>query len=153
VTAGPIGPVLSFGPTDLGTLNGGPKAAAVAVNFTGDVVGMSTEGNGPFWPILKPVGQPMQPLPGTQKATWGYAQGINDNGNMVGITGYLFKGKSVETAVLWPDAGSIIDLNKKVDLGRGEELESAGVINNAGQILAHGSFSGIGGAGCLLIPK
>jgi uncharacterized membrane protein len=144
---------LLSGPTDLGTLNGGPVAAALGVNSTGDVVGMSAEGNGPFWPILKPAGEEMQPLPGTQKATWGYAVGINDNGNMVGITGYLFKGKSVETAVLWPDAGSVIDLNKKVALGRGEELESANVINNAGHILASGSFPGVGNVGCLLIPK
>ena len=156
VTAGPNGPVLLFGPTDLGTLNGGPVAAAVGVNFTGDVVGMSAEGNDPFWPILKPVDEEMRALPGTLKATWGYAQGINDNGNMVGITGYLFKGKSVETAVLWPDASSVIDLNKKVSLGRGEELQSASAINNAGDILASGFFPGVAEmdyVACLLIAK
>jgi uncharacterized membrane protein len=158
VIAGSNGPLLLSGPIDLGTLNGGPAAAALAVNFTGDVAGMSAEDNGPFWPILKPAGHPMQPLPGTQKATWGYAVGINDNGNMVGITGYLFKGKSVETAVLWPDAHSVIDLNKKVALGRGEELESAGVINNAGDILASGFFPGVSESdydyvACLLIAK
>jgi len=129
---------------------------ALAVNSTGDVVGMSAEGNGPFWPILKPAGEEMQPLPGTQKATWGYAVGINDNGKMVGITGYLFKGKSVETAVLWPDAGSAIDLNKEVSLGRGEELESANGINNSGDILASGIFPVIAEldyVACLLIAE
>ena len=156
VTAGPNGPILLFGPADLGTLNGGPVAAAMGVNFTGDVVGMSAEGNDPFWPILKPAGKEMQALPGTLKATWGYAQGINDNGNMVGITGYLFKGTSVEKAVLWPDTSSVIDLNTKVALGRGEQLESANVINNSGDILASGFFpiiSETDSVACLLIAK
>ena len=107
-------------------------------------------------PIAKQADLPMLPLLGTQKATWGYALGINDNGKMVGITGYLFKGRSIETAVLWSDAESVIDLNKEVSLGRDEQLESAHVINNTGDVLASGIFpstSVLGGAACLLIAE
>ena len=146
VAADPDGLLLLSGPADLGSLDGG-CSAAYRVNSDGDVVGES--GN---WPFVKPVGQPMQPLPGIRKATSGLAGGINDLGQMVGRQGYLFKGEAIFKAVLWPDAASVIDLNKKVVLGRGEELESAHAINNAGHILASGVFSGIGGAACLLIP-
>ena len=156
VTVGPNGPVLLSGPTDLGTLNGGPLAAAMGVNFTGDVVGMSTEGNAPFWPILKPVGQEMQLLPGLQKTTWGYAQGINDNGAMVGVTGYLFHGRPIEKAVFWPNASEVVDLNKEVQLDPSENLGWAHLINNAGHIVGGGFFPSIsetGNVDCLLIPK
>lgn len=98
----------------------------------------------------------MQPLPGMRKATWGYAEGVNDHGAMVGIMGYLFKGNSVEKAVLWPDAATVVDLNQKVDLGRSEVLESAFRINNSGDILASGYFPSIsemGDVGCLLVPN
>jgi len=147
VVIDPDGLLLLSGPSDLGSLDGGPSAA-YGVNSGGEVVGESSN-----WPFVKPASQPMQPLPGIQKATNGLAGGINDLGQMVGRQGYLFKGEAVFKAVLWPDAASVIDLNKKVVLGRGEELESAHAINNAGHILASGVFSGIGGAACLLIPK
>jgi hypothetical protein len=143
---------LLSGPTDLGSLDGGPSAAS-GVNSDGDIVGESSN-----WAFVKPAGQPMQPLAGIKRATNGLASGINDLGQMVGRQGYLFKGKAIFKAVLWPDAGSVIDLNKKVALGGGEELEAAGLINNAGDILASGFFPGVAESdydyvACLLIPK
>jgi len=142
---------LLSGPTDLGSLDGG-LSAAYGVNSHGDIVGESGH-----WPFVKPADQSMQPLAGLRKATDGLASGINDVGHMVGRQGYLFKGEAIFKAVLWPGAGSVIDLSKNVALGRDEELESAHAINNAGDILASGYFPDITSdtlnVGCLLIPK
>lgn len=143
------GPLLLSGPTDLGSLGGTPSAA-FGVNFHGDFVGQSDA-----WPFLKPNGGPMQALPGLRKATHGDAGDINDNGAIVGYQGYLARGTPVFQAVLWPDHGTVVDLNKKVDLGNSATLESAYRINNAGAILGSGFFPSVtenGDAGFLLVP-
>ena len=140
---------LAFGPIDIGSL-GGDHSAAFDVNSGGDIVGQSGG-----WPFVKPSGQTVQPLIGIRKATWGYAEGINDAGTMVGIMGYLFHGAMIEKAVLWSDATTVVDLNKKVVLGSSEVLEAAFRINNSGAILASGFFPSIteiGNVGCLLVP-
>ena len=51
-------------------------------------------------------------LSGLRKATNGSASGINDNGAIVGSQGYLSRGTPVFKAVLWSEAGMVIDLNK-----------------------------------------
>ena len=147
-------PFLHSGPTDLGSLEGGFSVAS-GVNLDGDIVGRSARESG-YWPFVKPAGQPMQPLPLTRKATHGVAVGINDLGQMVGRQLYTPpQDLPVFKPVLWPDAGSMIDLSKKVALGRDEELEGAYAINNAGDILAYGYFPNLTSrdTGCLLIRK
>jgi uncharacterized membrane protein len=148
---------LLCGPIDLGSL-GASYSVAYGVNSHGDVAGASAEEGGSEWAFVKLAGRPMQPLPGIRRATNALACGINDLGQIVGRQGYLFQGRPIFRAVLWPDAGSVIDLNKKVALGGGAELEFAGVINNAGHILAGGLFPGVAESdydyvSCLLIPK
>lgn len=144
------GLALAAGPLDVGSLAGGPSAA-FGVNAAGDIVGRSG-----VWPFVKTSGGAVQPLPGIPKATWGYAEGINDDGVMVGVMGYLAQGRSVEKAVIWPNAGAVVDLNKKAALGRSNVLEAAFQISNSGAILAYGflpDVSETGSVACLLVPN
>ena len=142
-------PFILSGPTDLGSLLG-YGSAAFDINFYGDVVGQS--GREAFRKI---AGQSMYTLPMIQKATSGAADGINDTGQIVGRQEYLFKGYAVQVAVLWPNATSVVNLNKEVSLGRSEELLAAFAIDNSGHILAVGYFPSVseGDVGCVLVPN
>lgn len=141
-------PMVVSGPTDLGTLGG--ESAAYGLNFRGDVVGES--GN---WPFVKLTGQAMQPLSGIRKATYGYANEINNAGVVVGEQGYLSRGRVVSTAVIWTTPSSPRELEKDVNLARGESLVGASQINDAGYIAGLGFFPAIsvdGDVGFLLVP-
>jgi len=137
------------GPTDLGSLFG-YGSAAFDINDSGDIVGLS--GNEAFHRI---AGQSMDALPMLQKATSSAADGGNNTGQMVGQQEYLFKGNPVQVAVLWPNASTVVDLNKEVSLGRSEELLAAFAVNNSGHILAVGYFPSVseGDIGCVLVPN
>ncbi len=76
------------------------------------------------------------PLAGLPKCTWGWANGINDNGKIVGSQGYVARGVLVDRAVLWTARSTAVDLNSKVSLAKGEVLVSASHINAGGDIIA-----------------
>lgn len=141
-------PVVVSGPTDLGSLGG--ESAAYGINVLGDVVGES--GN---WPFVKWAGQAMQPLSGIRKASYGYANEINNAGVIVGEQGYLSRGRAVSKAVIWTASNSPRELEKDVNLARGESLVAASQINDAGDIAGLGFFPTIsvnGDVGFLLVP-
>ncbi len=136
-----FGPTLVEGNYDVGDANG--------VNATGTIVGMA--GLPTSQAFVKAVGQPMQLLPMLTNAVSGHAQSINASGSSVGMQNVQPRRNSTvqRTAVLWPTAGSVVDLNTQVSLASGESLQQAFDINTRGDILARNNQS----SPCLLIKK
>src|SRR3989440_177093 len=102
--------------TDLGTLPGGSFSTADAINDAGQVVGAGDVASGVMHAFLWQSGTMTDLGPG-------WANGINDVGQIVGTDG--------QHAVLWENGGM-------VDLGWGK----ASSINHAGQIVGDGAASG-----------
>ena len=97
----------------------------------------------------------MQAAGGIRKATYGYANEINNAGVIVGEQGYLSRGRAVSKAVIWTTPSSPRELEKDVNLARGESLVGASQINDAGHIAGLGFFPAIsenGNVGFLLVP-
>ena len=136
-----VGPTIVDGNYDVGDANG--------VNAAGTIVGMA--GLPTSQPFIKPAGQPMQLLPMLTNAVSGHAQAINASGSSVGMQNVQPRPNSTlqRTAVLWPDANSVVDLNTQVSLASGERLHQASDINTRGDILARNNQS----SPCLLIKK
>jgi uncharacterized membrane protein len=84
-------------------------------------------------------------------AVSGHARRINSSGSSVGTQNVQPRRNSTveRTAVLWPDAHSVVDLNTQVSLASGERLLTAVDINARGDILARNNQ----GSPCLLIKK
>jgi len=136
-----FGPTIVEGNYDVGDANG--------VNAAGTIVGMA--GVPTSRPFIKPAGQPMQWLPMLTNAVSGHAQSINGTGSSVGMQNVQPRRNSTleRTAVLWPAANSVVDLNTQVTLASGERLQQAFDINTRGDILARNNQ----GSPCLLIKK
>jgi hypothetical protein len=137
-----FGPMLVEGNYDVGDANG--------VNAAGTIVGAAGVPTGQAF--LKALGQPMQLLPMLTNAVSGHAQSINASGSSVGLQNVQPRRNSTvqRTAVLWPTASSVVDLNTQVSLASGERLEQAFDINTRGDILVR---SNQGSRVCLLIKK
>jgi len=136
-----FGPTLVEGNYDVGDANG--------VNAAGTLVGAAGVPTGQAF--LKAVSQPMQLLPMLTNAVSGFARSINDSGSSVGMQNVQPRRNSTlqRTAVLWPTASSVVDLNTQVSLASGEHLHQASDINTRGDILARNNQS----SPCLLIKK
>lgn len=120
--------------TNLGTIPGGNRSEAVAVNECGQVVGSAQNfqtGDPPFTPFLWeggaliPLDLPFGPE--------GRASDINDNGQVVGWMG---------NGILLDSHGYIWEAGVVTDLGvpPGAFAAEAVAINNAGQVLIKGRF-------------
>jgi hypothetical protein len=136
-----VGPTIVEGNYEVGDANG--------VNSSGTIVGMA--GLPTSYPFLKAAGDPMMILPMLSKAVSGNAQTINSSGSTVGMQNVQPRRNSTleRTAVLWPTANSVVDLNTQVSLASGERLQQASDINTRGDILARNNL----GHPCLLIKK
>lgn len=123
---------------------------ANGVNVDGTSVGRA--GLPTAYPFIKTAGQSMQLLPLLSKAVSGYATAINAAGGVVGTQPVQPRHNSTLqfTAVLWPSATNVVDLNTQVPLASGERLQNAFDINSGGDILAE---LNLGGTPCLLIKK
>jgi hypothetical protein len=142
---------LLAGPVGLGTIGGG-YSLGYSVNKDGDVCGESEN-----WPFIAVAGSSASPLPGLDNSVFGNAADLNDVGQIVGALHVKKNPKDPQPdirAMLWEN-GQVIDLSKRVSLGRFEKIENAGEINNDGLITGDGTlldFKSEGGA-YLLIPK
>ena len=133
--------------TDLGTL-GGARSQATAVNDAGQAAGYAENAAGEpracvF--VLSPNGSPesitdLGVLPGARSS---YANGINANGDVVGVS---------NARAFIHTAGQMEDLNALVPAGAGWVLERAHAINDAGRIVGFGIHNGQP-RGFLLIPE
>jgi probable HAF family extracellular repeat protein len=77
------------------------------------------------------------PIAGTDR-TYFYPRSINDEGTIVG---HAQNWNHWSTAVMWRD-GELFDLNDLTSDGENRHLESATAINNNGQVVGNGQFSG-----------
>jgi probable HAF family extracellular repeat protein len=122
-------------------LLGGNNGLAGAINNRGQIVGMSETPNpdptcSPFFLQIEAVVwqngqvQELAPLPGDPD---GFANGINDNGQAVGITGCAGN----THAVLWQN-GTAIDLGNLGGAGGNVAFD----INNRGQVVGQSDIAG-----------
>jgi probable HAF family extracellular repeat protein len=113
---------------DLGTL-GGSQADAYDINGVGQVVGDAQDSSGSWHGFLYSSGL-MLTLGGSGSS----ARSINDSGEIVG--------SSNGRAVIF-QGGTAIDLNTLIPAGSPWVLGDANAINNAGQIVGTGTYSGL----------
>jgi probable HAF family extracellular repeat protein len=147
--SGPLGQAVFYNGTtliNLGTLNGTDSGIAIALNNAGQVVGVSyTLGGSEYRGFVYSEGVMREFGPVNTRSS---ASSINNAGDIVGW---------IEIASNQPHAfmyknGTMIDLNTLPGIaGSGWVLTGAIKINNAGQILAGGSFNGQRRY-CLLTP-
>jgi hypothetical protein len=117
--------------TDLGTL-GGTNAQAQAVNYFGDVVGVSELSTGQNRATLwsNGVASNLGTLGGAS-----FAMGINDEGIIIG---YFLDNRNQQRACVWR-GGQIFDLNTLLNSsGLGWRLLIATGVNSSGQIVGQG---------------
>jgi probable HAF family extracellular repeat protein len=140
--------------TKLPTL-GGPNGAATMINNRGEVVGLAeNDTKDPGCPVFqfKPViweNGKIQPLPTVDGDPVGVAIDINDNGQMVGISGpcapfnpslgyYI-----VDThALLWEKDGSVHDLGNLGGPAGTFGGNHACALNNQGEVVGHSDLTG-----------
>jgi probable HAF family extracellular repeat protein len=137
-------------PVDLGTLNPAHISEAFDVNASGQIIGKSfvgvvpgsTSGTLQAQAFLYSNGsmRGLGVLPSLPAAVHSIANGINDNGWVVGqveqIAGLAAR------AVLWRE-GAIEDLNAYVPANSGWVLTSAVAINEHGDIVGRGTLNGV----------
>jgi len=136
-----FGPTIVEGNYEVGDANG--------VSSAGTIVGMA--GLPTSQPFIKAADRPLQLLPMLSNAVSGHAQSVNASDSSVGMQNVQPRRNSTvqRTAVLWPTASSVVDLNSQVALASGERLQQALDINILGDILARNNQ----GNPCLLIKK
>lgn len=137
---------------DMGTL-GGIFAAATGINRTNQVVGYSLTATGDTHPFLWTKAAGMVDLGVLSGYGSCAANGINDNGVVVGVC-YALEAGQMPHAFLWTQAGGMQDLNGLVS-GLPVTLGNALAINERGQISvwAAGQPSFQPSRGYLLTPQ
>jgi probable extracellular repeat, HAF family len=131
--------------TDLGTL-GGPSSDAVAINEQGQIVGIADTAGGPANPFLWQNGVMIDlgTLPGD---VGGLAEGINNKGQVAGISGTaIVNGEATNIytshAMLWEN-GTMVNLQTRIPANSGWTLTTAAGINDRGQIVCQGVYNGV----------
>jgi hypothetical protein len=128
------------------------RSQGAGINNFGDVCGQSDSR-----PFVALAGQDPQTLPVPRNTQDGYADDINDMGEIVGqLDIHKNKGGAIGPprwhAYLWSN-GEPIDLHKQIDQNSGwDKLKWANTINNAGVIGGWGSLD-VDRRGFLLIPN
>jgi uncharacterized membrane protein len=94
----------------------------------------------------------LPPMAGQSASNASIAEGINNEGDVVGTDSFRTAGGSISTqAVMWPMAGPPVNLNTLIPRGSGWLLEYANAINDDGDIVGGGEYKGAQ-AGFLLVP-
>jgi probable HAF family extracellular repeat protein len=133
--------------TDLGTLPGGMRSRALALNERGEIVGFSEAEGAETHAFLYANGR-MQDLGSLGKDPV-RANAINNHGQIVGASGI---NAFARHAFLW-ESGKMKDLNKLLVPGGGWRLEKAMDIDDAGQMLCVGTQPSASGVHHLLLLK
>lgn len=147
--------VLQEGPVNLGSLGAGEDQAN-GVNDRHLAVGVS--GGKAFKKTKRGTMQSLKPLKVQGvKAPWGAAWDINDRNDIVGTQSFPQGSVSNRNAgiwaVLWIKGKTVVNLTKKVELGRRDRLDGAFAINNAGEIVVAIDFENVfGSRAALLVP-
>jgi probable HAF family extracellular repeat protein len=132
--------------TDLGTLPGFTASRALRINEAGQVAGWAENAGGPITGPSRAYlfgGGAMTDL-GTLGGTNSFAYGLNNRGQVVGISTTAPGQVPMEAgthAFLW-ERGRMTDLNELLAPGSGWELTFAFGINDAGQIAGSGLVDG-----------
>jgi probable HAF family extracellular repeat protein len=124
---------------DLGTL-GGTLSQANSVNDRGQVVGEATTSGGDEHAFLYTGNGPMQDLGtigGDYTSSW--AEGINNDGQIVGSCSNMNLMNFEQRAFLYTSDGGMEDLNSLIDPNSGWVLIDATAINGKGQIVGYGT--------------
>lgn len=123
---------------------GSDSMGVSAMNQAGQVVGTSRG-----WPYIWSASTGTRKLQGPDgDIYYGSAVAVNDVGQVAG-SAILREGESAR-AVIWTEAGEMIDLNERIDPALGLTLTTAHNITNSGYIAVGASGSGRVG---LLVPQ
>jgi probable HAF family extracellular repeat protein len=122
------------GMVDIGTLGGDDFSQAAALSNTGQVVGISTkfQNESHIHAFSWTESGGMVDL-GTFGGSWNIANGVNDNGQVVG---YSQTAEGSARAFLWTAASGMVDLGTL-----GGSNSSAWTVNNRGQIVGSSSLA------------
>ncbi len=124
---------------DLGGLGGsGASSFATAINNSGEVVGYGGS-PGSVLAFRALPGGTLQSLGTLAGAVDGYANAVNDFGQIVGTATYV---SGASQAFYFSDQTGLVSLSQSLANGQGWNLETATGINNYGQIVGTGVFDG-----------
>jgi probable HAF family extracellular repeat protein len=126
------------GKHDIDTL-GNVESTALAINALGQVAGVFVNSSGGHAFLYDGTGMhDLGTLPAGSDST---ARGINDAGQVVGDSFTVIAAGNKLHAFLY-SGGSMVDLNSLIDPASGWTLTEADAINDAGQIVGHGTING-----------
>jgi probable HAF family extracellular repeat protein len=125
---------------DLGTLPGDTMSFAWSINNLGQVTGQSQGLGGVSGFIYDPGTGLMTALGSLPDTGYQRPEDINDSGQIVGYANFLTSGSA---AFLYSD-GTMYNLDDLLADGTGWNLTEAIAINDSGEILAYGTYNGVG---------
>jgi len=121
----------SGGMTDLGTL-GGSYSSASGINDNDQIVGSSYTSSGNQYAFSYTSGGGMVDLGALAGDVESYANGINNSGQIVGVS----LGATISAFI--DNSGTMVNLNSLIAPGSGWDLQAATAINDNGDIVGYG---------------
>ena len=127
------------------------QSGALGVNGQGQIVGFFVPGDGHQHPFLRTVDGVIHDLGFPAGFDRAYANAVNNLGDAVGFAEPGLNA-SGDHAVLF-SGGQALDLNNFIPANSGWVLQSAGGINDAGEIIGQGELNGVPHGFLLAIPE